>query len=205
MKLARQVRLIQALVGVTADGVFGPVTAQAVLDALVEEVEEKTRQLENSEDAIDSRTQKNLKTLEAKAQDIFLPFIRRAKAIALKHGCDYVAISGTRSRSEQNRLYAKGRTKPGRIVTNARFGFSNHNFGIALDFGVFRGGKYLDSDDPERASAVHRAVGVVAKEYGIDWGGDWSGFKDEPHFEVRVPLTMSQKRKRLFNNQSMFG
>jgi peptidoglycan L-alanyl-D-glutamate endopeptidase CwlK len=38
-----------------------------------------------------------------------------------------------RTYAEQDDLYAQGRTKPGRIVTNAKGGYSWHNFGLALD------------------------------------------------------------------------
>ena len=38
-----------------------------------------------------------------------------------------------RTWDEQNRLYQKGRTKPGRIVTNAKAGQSWHNYGFAFD------------------------------------------------------------------------
>lgn len=99
-------------------------------------------------------------------------------------GCDYVAISGTRSCAEQNALFAQGRTKAGKKVTNAKCGESNHNFGIALDFGVFDGGRYLDNDEPTRARRVHAAVGEIAARHGVEWGGNWVTFVDAPHFQV---------------------
>ena len=40
---------------------------------------------------------------------------------------------GYRSHEEQAELYAKGRTKPGQIVTYAKPGWSWHNFGLAID------------------------------------------------------------------------
>ena len=42
--------------------------------------------------------------------------------------------SGYRSFAEQDKLYAQGRTEPGMKVTNARGGYSQHNWGIAADF-----------------------------------------------------------------------
>jgi peptidoglycan L-alanyl-D-glutamate endopeptidase CwlK len=81
------------------------------------------------------------------------------------------------------------------VVTNARGGQSNHNFGIAVDFGVFRGKVYLDSADPKLAAQVHAAVAVHARKLGFEWGGDWK-MKDTPHFEIRTGLTMAEKRKR---------
>ena len=86
-------------------------------------------------------------------------------------------------------------------MTNAKGGQSNHNFGIALDFGVFKDGKYLDGSklksDKTLASAVHRQVAEkVASKHGIEWGGNWTSFKDEPHFEYPTGLSMAQKRAR---------
>ena len=46
-----------------------------------------------------------------------------------------------RTNDEQDRLYAFGRTLPGRIVTNATAGNSAHNWGFALDFVPLLAGK----------------------------------------------------------------
>jgi peptidoglycan L-alanyl-D-glutamate endopeptidase CwlK len=151
----------------------------------------------------DDRTEKNLLTLDPKAVIIFRPFIKEAKEIAASHGCEYIGISGHRTWAEQDALYAQGRTKPGSIVTNAKGGQSNHNFGIAMDFGVFKDGKYLDSSNPSTADKVHKAVGVIASKYGLEWGGEWTSIKDYPHFEVRTGLTTFQKRERYSKNNSI--
>lgn len=66
----------------------------------------------------------------------------------------------------------------GAIVTNARAGHSNHNFGLAFDIGVFRGGRYLAE------SPVYKAVGALGIELGLSWGGNWKDIKDQPHFEL---------------------
>ncbi len=62
-------------------------------------------------------------------------------------------ISGLRSYEEQDALYAQGRTAPGNKVTNARGGYSNHNFGIAFDIGVFSGNRYLPDSPKYKAVA----------------------------------------------------
>lgn len=146
--------------------------------------------------AIDDRTKSKLLTLDPKAQKIFTPFIVEAKRIAAEMGYDYVAISGNRTWEEQDALYAQGRTKPGPIVTNARGGQSNHNFRIALDFGVFKNGIYMDEKAPYQAEKVHLAVSKIAGKYGIDWGGGWKTIKDYPHFEISTGLSMSEKREK---------
>jgi len=205
VSLAATTREIQRLVGAKQDGVYGPNTAARILTALGTQPLVPPVPGPDLSEEMDDRTLRNFRTLEPKAQEKFTPFIRQAKAVANSYGVEYVAISGTRGKKEQNDLYAKGRTKPGRVVTNARYGYSNHNFGIALDFGVFKGTRYLDSSDPELAAKVHKAVSLVAKQHGIDWGGSWNGFRDLPHFEVSAPLSMAEKRRRLFAGKPMLG
>jgi peptidoglycan L-alanyl-D-glutamate endopeptidase CwlK len=72
------------------------------------------------------------------------PYARALIGKAAAAGITIKVISGLRTHEEQNDLYAQGRTKRGPIVTNARGGYSNHNFGIAFDAGVFESGTYLD-------------------------------------------------------------
>lgn len=199
MDLGTMIGMIQRAVGAKDDQKFGPVTAGAVLAALkrgeVEDVEGVKVEGPRSEE-LDGRTMKNIGTLDVRARDAFARFARQAKAVAGSMGCDYVMISGNRTWGEQDALYAQGRTVPGQVVTNARGGFSNHNFGIAGDFGVFRGGTYLDETDAKTAAAVHRACAAHAEGCGLDWGGRWDGFPDLPHYEISTTLSMEQKRRR---------
>src|SRR5699024_11750500 len=52
---------------------------------------------------------------------------------AYKKGLDIMFSDGNRTAAQQNAVYAQGRTKPGKIVTNARAGQSLHNYGVAFD------------------------------------------------------------------------
>jgi peptidoglycan L-alanyl-D-glutamate endopeptidase CwlK len=160
---------------------------------------------------MNTQSAKNLATLDKKAQPIFTPFIEAAELLAATLGCEYLAISGNRTFAEQDKLFEKGRTIPpigkSHIVTNARGGQSNHNFAIALDFGVFQGKRYLDDGtkaEQSVASGVHRSVAEkLAEKHGVEWGGNWKSFKDEPHFEIETGLTLQQKRDRLKKNGSV--
>jgi peptidoglycan LD-endopeptidase CwlK len=189
MSLVNQIRNIQRAVGADVDGVFGPQTARLVLAALARVGEVSEAPEGNEETSLDERTLRNIRTLDAKAQDRFEQLARLGKATAATFGCDYMAISGHRTWAEQDALFARGG------VTKARGGQSNHNFGIAVDFGVFRGKVYMDSEDPRLAAQVHAAVAVHARRLGFEWGGDWKSFKDTPHFEIKTGLSMAQKRK----------
>lgn len=182
MSLVEDIKTIQRVVGAEPDGIFGPMTAGAVLRELVRrgEVEDGVA----AGPGIDERTRKYLDSLDAKAIPHFADFILLAKATAATFGCDYVAICGTRTFAEQaelRRKYLAGGTKA------APAGYSWHNYGTALDFGVFKnGGKtYCDDTDPALAARVHAACAVHAAACGLEWGGIWKGKDcDPPHYQV---------------------
>jgi peptidoglycan L-alanyl-D-glutamate endopeptidase CwlK len=92
-------------------------------------------------------------------------------------------VEGFRSIERQNQLYAQGRTAAGQIVTNAKGGESFHNYGVAVDF-VFRNEGYNASKE------LWNTLGAVGKSQGFEWGGDWKGFVDLPHFELKQGYTL---------------
>jgi peptidoglycan L-alanyl-D-glutamate endopeptidase CwlK len=186
--LVNRIKAIQRAAGAEVDGVFGPVTALAVLRALQREDDA----VGETPTLLDGRTAATLATLDAKAQARFECFAYYAQATAATLGCDYIAISGHRTWEEQDELYQRVPQ-----VTRAKGGHSNHNFGIAVDFGVFQGGGriYCDDSKPELARTVHAACAAHAKSCGLEWGGDWVGMKDHPHYELATGLSMAAKRK----------
>ncbi|WP_185144389.1 MULTISPECIES: RHS repeat-associated core domain-containing protein [Chryseobacterium] len=93
---------------------------------------------------------------------------------------------GFRTYEEQNALYAQGRTTKGSIVTKARGGQSNHNFGLAFDIvGVTNGNMDYNLD--------WKSLSEIGKSNGLDWGGDWK-FKDMPHFENMFGKSLQELR-----------
>lgn len=140
---------------------------------------------------IDERSEKNISTLNPKVQPVMREFVLACKEHFAAKGIDVRAISGNRTWAEQDALYAKGRTAPGPRVTNARGGQSNHNYGLAIDLGLFKGTKYLDE------SPLYKEIGmVVAKFPQLEWGGSWK-FVDEPHVQFKVPYTLAQLSERV--------
>lgn len=139
----------------------------------------------------DARTEKNIATLIPPAQAKARLFMAAAVEAMKAHGLEVRIISGTRTYAEQSALYAKGRTAPGPKVTNAPAGYSNHNFGVAFDIGLFRGKGYLGE------SPHYKALGAIGKRAGLSWGGDWRTFKDYPHYEYPTGLTLAQMRARI--------
>jgi len=118
----------------------------------------------------------------------FLKKLVRLKARLADLGIHIKCTCGYRSIEEQNRLYAQGRTKPGRIVTNARGGYSWHNFGLAADYAFLVNGK-VTWDGP------WETFGRIARECGLEWGGDWKRFVDRPHVQWRRGKSLAQMRR----------
>jgi len=98
-------------------------------------------------------------------------------------------VQGLRTFEEQDALYAKGRTAPGQIVTQARGGESNHNFGLAVDLCPFTN----DKPDWNAPMAVWAAIGTAAMAHGLEWGGQWKKFLDKPH--VQLPSMTVRARR----------
>lgn len=147
------------------------------------------------------RTLENLSSLNKKARARLEPFVIAAQETVAKDGVTVEVISGLRSWAQQSALYAQGRTKPGRIVTNARPGSSWHNYGLAIDLGLFKNGVYLDEKNPKLADKLYASIGKVAAAYGIEWAGTWKSFQETPHFQVTFGLTLAEARRRMEVNK----
>jgi hypothetical protein len=104
-------------------------------------------------------------------------------------GFTYEVVQGLRTYAEQDKLFAQGRTAPGPVVTKARGGESNHNFGLAVDVCPYHNGKL---DWNYRAGFL--ALDAAAEKAGLMWGGDWKKFLDLPHLELPGP-SLAQCRK----------
>lgn len=111
-------------------------------------------------------------------------------------------VQGLRTFSEQDTLYAQGRTKPGKRVTNAKGGQSFHNYGLAIDFALLydkdKNSTYetlswdtLKDMDKDGESDWMEVVEVF-EEAGYTWGGRFTSIKDNPHFEKNFGLTWRQ-------------
>lgn len=131
---------IEGLYSGDLDGIWGPLTEKAAngFEALSDQIKEETA-------SFDSRTEKNIRTLALSAQKEARIFMEKVLAAGIKAKI----ISGSRTYAEQNRLFRQGRYgNPGHIVTHARGGRSNHNFGIAWDIGIFTEiGGYITEGD----------------------------------------------------------
>ncbi len=122
-------------------------------------------------DRVDDRSEKAIATLHDRVR----PFARALVHAAAAQGIGIVVTSALRTYAEQDALFAKGG------VTKARGGYSNHNFGTAFDVTIFDGKK------PVYESPRYKAIGSLGLALGLQWGGTWKSFVDEPHFQLRPP------------------
>ena len=118
---------------------------------------------------------RDIKLLHPEVQAIIPKFLEECKNQGL-----IVKVTDTlRTKEEQDKLYAQGRTEAGNIVTWVKYPYSNHNWGMAFDICRNDGkGAYNDND------GWFKKVGQVGKKFGLEWGGDWKGTPDKPHFEL---------------------
>lgn len=98
----------------------------------------------------------------------------------LDAGIVLVLTQTRRTVAEQDELYASGRTKPGKVVTNARGLDSLHVHGRAFDI-AFRVNGEITWDGP------WSKVGAMGEALGLQWGGRWRRFPDRPHFQYLAP------------------
>jgi len=103
-------------------------------------------------------------------------------ARALIEGIDLLVTCTYRSPQEQARLYAQGRTTPGKIVTHARPGMSWHNHRRALDVVPLRLGKPVWGTTGTDLS-LWLKVGELGEAAGLEWAGRWKRFREFPHFQ----------------------
>lgn len=108
-----------------------------------------------------------------------------------KKGVQVGITQGFRSIEYQNGLYAQGRTKAGRIITNCRGGYSPHNYGLAFDFCIYTNGK-VDWDSRNKNWAI---AGAIGESLGLEWGGRWTSFVDLPHLQFMFGLSIAQLLK----------
>jgi peptidoglycan L-alanyl-D-glutamate endopeptidase CwlK len=106
--------------------------------------------------------------------------VRAVIAALAQGGLQIEVVQGLRTFEEQDDLYRQGRTKPGLIVTHAKGGQSNHNYGLAVDVVPFTDGK----PNWNAPNSVWVAIGAEGAKLGLEWGGNWKKFIDKPHLQL---------------------
>lgn len=126
---------------------------------------------------------RKIEDLHPKVQVLAKRFIEECD----KAGIDVLIYSTYRDAESQNALYAQGRTKPGKVVTNARAGQSFHNWRCAFDFVPVVAGK-ARWDDKD----AYRTCGNIAESIGLEWAGRWTGsLKETAHCQFTGGLSLA--------------
>jgi peptidoglycan L-alanyl-D-glutamate endopeptidase CwlK len=138
--------------------------------------------------------------------------------LANAEGFAILVYETLRSEERQAELYAKGRTAPGKIVTNAKPWYSWHQFGQAID-AVPHEFFIEDRDrikhkldwtpfkDPQ-SQATFLNTGsldllddrwaVMVRSFesaGLEWAGRWDTFREYVHFQMRLGKTLQGLRQ----------
>lgn len=129
----------------------------------------------------------------------------RDEVTAGVNACDDAGIhiriaQALRTWEQQADIYDQGRTRPGKIVSNAKPGFSYHNYGLAFDFCLLRQdiltGHAMFSwdmitDDDHDGKKDWDEVVEIFEGLGWEWGGRWESIRDYPHFQKTFGLSIS--------------
>jgi len=113
-------------------------------------------------------------------------------------GMKALITDGLRTFEEQDELFRIGRRNvpDESIVTNARGGESNHNYGLAVDmYPVLpntTGKETVFTSIPKNSSVefarafnrIQNAIGDEAEHLGLFWGARFSGIGDTPHVQL---------------------
>ena len=121
--------------------------------------------------------------------------IAQLKSECAKNGLKIGIGECYRTVGEQNELYAQGRTKPGKKVTNAKGSSysSMHQWYVAFDFYRNDGKQAFDNSDK-----FFNKVGKIGKAIGLEWGGSWLTMKDLPHFQLKDWGSTPKKLKKQY-------
>jgi len=120
---------------------------------------------------------KKLDSLEADFQPLVADLITKVNKAT---GRDWRISDGRRTMVQQRDIYAQGRTKPGKVVSNAKPGQSAHNFGYAVDLWPLDGNGNFDWNADQK---LFKVMADIAVSMGLTAGYYFKSFFDMPHVE----------------------
>lgn len=111
---------------------------------------------------------------------LLAPFVKERVESAIydvnRAGYKLRVFEAFRSPERQNSLYAEGRTKPGKIITNAKAWQSWHQYGVAVDVAYFVDGKWTWDGDFKKPAETFVAEGFT-----------WLSPFEQVHFQLTSP------------------
>lgn len=155
-------------------------------------------------DFYDNLSLERLSKLHPKVRDEATALVKKAWSQGLRMRVTH----GLRSMDEQQKLYNKGRTTPGAIVTYAKPGRSYHNYGLALDFCLLNdAGKaifWIKADLNNDRRADWSQIVDIFKAAGWEWGGNFKQLKDYPHLQKTFGYTTRQLEAKWVQQQGPY-
>ena len=135
--------------------------------------------------------------------------VEQLKILCQQNGITIGISECVRTVAEQDVLYAKGRTMPGKIVTKANGNTysSMHQWGVAFDFYLkmdVDGDGSVSDDALNNSTELFNKVGKIGQSIGLEWGGAWKSMKDLPHFQLPNWGSTPAKLKRLYGTPEKF-
>jgi peptidoglycan L-alanyl-D-glutamate endopeptidase CwlK len=111
----------------------------------------------------------------------------------------FYLFMGLRTFEDQDELYQQGRTKPGKIVTNARGGDSLHNYGLAADYVLdimpekpgLQWSWDIKADLDGDGRRDWQQMAQLAQSCGLEAGYFWTRFPDAPHVQATFGLCLA--------------
>lgn len=144
-------------------------TAESIIDKTVDAVSNK-----NNQSVINS--------LHPLARKNFSDFINE---IEERTGYNVIITSGYRPSKKQASLDAAN-------SSNADAGFSEHEFGFAIDLNLQKGVTMIRKKSP-KADWIKTGIVDIAKKYNLRWGGNFKKYYDPVHFDMEL-FTITQLR-----------
>lgn len=110
-------------------------------------------------------------------------------------GMEVYPTSGYRSFEEQIILHNQN-------SSNARPGYSYHNFGLAIDVNIFRNGVNIAKKNQSCQHWKDTGVVKMAQDSGIRWLCDFGSYHDPVHFDLVFPgLNTTILRERVLSGK----
>jgi hypothetical protein len=103
------------------------------------------------------------------------------------------ATSGYRTFAEQVVLHNQN-------SSNAKAGYSSHNFGFAVDLNVRKNGKTILQKASSNEAWEKSGVVDLARKIGIKWVGNFGSYHDPVHFFIQPNGLDTTELRAMYNN-----
>lgn len=121
-----------------------------------------------------------------------------------RHNLPIRVTTGLRTHEEQNALFDQGRAIPGHIVTDAKGGYSAHQFGYAVDIVPGKENMPAFTPDWNAQDMEWKVVLNFAISLNLAEGAQWRAFPDRPHLYLsELPPTPTDEMRAAYDSGGM--